>query len=65
MERDLNISLIAGILLANLPVFSWNSRRELLTGIFVIALITLILITWIKDKKPKKKSLTAATARLK
>lgn len=55
MERDLNISLIAGIFLANLPVWQWESRKELLAGIFVIALITLTLITWLKDKKKAKK----------
>ena len=65
MERDLNISLITGILLANLPVWQWESRIQFLTGIFAIALATLILIAWLKDKKPKKKSPTAATARLK
>lgn len=65
MERDLNISLITGILLANLPVWQWESRIQFLGGTLVLALVTMMLIAWLKDKKPKKKSPTAATARLK
>lgn len=64
MTRDLNLSLIVGALLANLPVWQWRTKIELLAGIFVITMITMMLLIWLKDKKLKKKSLTAATARL-
>ena len=65
MERDLNISLIAGIILTNLPVWQWESRMQFLGGTLVLTLVTMMLIAWLKDKRPKKKSPTAATARLK
>ena len=64
MERDLNISLITGILLANLPVWQWETKTQLLGGILVLALVTMMLITWAKEKKTKKKNPTAATVKV-
>lgn len=64
MARELNISLIIGIVAANLPIWQWDTKIELLTGIFTIAGLAMGMILWLEDKKPKKKNPTAATAKV-
>lgn len=61
MARELNVSLIIGIIAAVLPVWQWDSEIELLIGIFTIAGIVCGIILWLEDKKTKKKNPTAAT----
>ena len=64
MARELNISLIAGIIVAILPVWQWDSGIEFLIGVFTITGITFGIILWLEEKKPKKKNLTAATVKV-
>ena len=64
MARELNISLVIGIVLANLPVWQWDDKIELITGIFTIAGLAMGIILWLEDKRPKKKNPTAATAKV-
>ena len=64
MARELNISLIIGIVVAILPVWQWASRIELLIGAFTIAGIAFGIILWTEDKKTKKKNPTAATVKV-
>lgn len=64
MARELNISLIIGIVVAILPVWQWDSEIEFLTGVFVITGITFGIILWTEDKKTKKKNPTAATVKV-
>lgn len=64
MARELNISLIIGIVVAILPVWQWASRIELLISVFTIAGIAFGIILWTEDKKTKKKNLTAATVKV-
>ena len=55
MARELNISLIIGIIVAILPVCQWDSRIELLISAFTITGIAFGIILWLEDKKTKKK----------
>lgn len=64
MARELNVSLIIGIIAAVLPVWQWDSEIELLIGIFAIAGIVCGIILWLEDKKTKKKNPTAATVKV-
>lgn len=64
MARELNISLIIGIVVAILPVWQWNSEIELLISVFVITGIAFGIILWTEDKKTKKKNPTAATVKV-
>lgn len=64
MARELNISLIIGIVVAILPVWQWDSRIELLISVFVITGIAFGIILWTEDKKTKKKNPTAATVKV-
>ncbi len=64
MARELNISLIIGIVVAILPVWQWDSEIELLISVFVITGITFGIILWTEDKKTKKKNPTAATVKV-
>lgn len=64
MARELNISLIIGIVVAILPVWQWNSEIELLISVFVITGIAFGIILWTEDKKKKKKNPTAATVKV-
>ena len=64
MARELNISLIIGIIVAILPVWQWASRIELLISVFTIAGIAFGIILWMEDKKTKKKNPTAATVKV-
>ena len=64
MARELNISLIIGIIVAILPIWQWDSEIELLISVFVIAGITFGIILWMEDKKTKKKNPTAATVKV-
>lgn len=64
MTRELNISLIIGIVVAILPVWQWDSEIELLISVFVITGIAFGIILWTEDKKTKKKNPTAATVKV-
>lgn len=64
MVRELNISLIIGIIVAILPVWQWDSKIELLIGIFTITGIVCGIILWLEDRKTKKKNPTAATVKV-
>lgn len=64
MARELNISLIIGIVVAILPVWQWDSEIELLISVFVITGIAFGIILWTEDKKTKKKNPTAATVKV-
>ena len=64
MARELNISLIIGIIVAILPIWQWDSEIELLISVFVIAGIAFGIILWTEDKKKKKKNPTAATVKV-
>ena len=64
MARELNISLIIGIVVATLPVWQWDSGIELLISVFTITGITFGIILWTEDKKTKKKNPTAATVKV-
>lgn len=64
MARELNISLIIGIVVAILPVWQWASRIELLISVFTIAGIAFGIILRMEDKKTKKKNPTAATVKV-
>ena len=64
MARELNISLIIGIIVAILPIWQWDSEIELLISVFVIAGIAFGVILWTEDKKTKKKNPTAATVKV-
>lgn len=63
MARELNISLIIGIILAILPVWQWDSGIEFLIGVFTLTGITFGIILRLEEKKTKKKSPVAATTR--
>ena len=54
MARELNISLIIGIIVAILPVWQWDSGIEFLIGVFTLAGITFGIILWLEEKKTKK-----------
>lgn len=64
MARELNISLIIGIVVAILPVWQWDSEIEFLISVFVITGIAFGIILWTEDKKTKKKNPTAATVKV-
>lgn len=64
MARELNISLIIGIVVAILPVWQWDSEIELLISVFMITGIAFGIILWTEDKKTKKKNPTAATVKV-
>ena len=64
IARELNISLIIGIVVAILPVWQWDSEIELLISVFVITGIAFGIILWTEDKKTKKKNPTAATVKV-
>ena len=64
MARELNISLIIGIVVATLPVWQWDSGIEILISVFTIAGIAFGIILWLEDKKAKKKNPTAATVKV-
>ncbi len=64
MARELNISLIIGIVVATLPVWQWDSGIEILISVFTITGITFGIILWMEDKKTKKKNPTAATVKV-
>lgn len=64
MARELNISLIIGIIVAILPIWRWDSEIELLISVFVITGIAFGIILWTEDKKTKKKNPTAATVKV-
>ena len=64
MARELNISLIIGIVVAILPVWQWDSEIEILISVFTITGITFGIILWTEDKKTKKKNPTAATVKV-
>lgn len=64
MARELNISLIIGIVVAILPVWQWDSRIELLISVFTITGIAFGIILRTEDKKTKKKNPTAATVKV-
>ena len=69
MARELNISLIIGIIVAILPIWQWDSGIELLTSAFTITGIASGIILWLEDKKAKKKKAkkknpTAATVKV-
>ena len=64
MARELNISLVIGIIVANLPIWQWDTRAGFLVGTFTIAGLAMGIILWLEDKKPKKKNPTAATAKV-
>ena len=64
MARELNISLIIGIIAATLPIWQWDSGIELLISVFTITGIAFGIILWLEDKKTKKKNPTAATVKV-
>ena len=64
MARELNISLIIGIIVAILPIWQWDSGIEILISVFTITGITFGIILWTEDKKTKKKNPTAATVKV-
>ncbi|MGN8654539.1 hypothetical protein ACTNEQ_06845 [Blautia obeum] len=64
MARELNISLIIGIVVEILPIWQWDSGIELLISVFVITGIAFGIILWTEDKKTKKKNPTAATVKV-
>lgn len=64
MARELNVSLIIGIIVEILPIWRWDSGIELLISVFVITGIAFGIILWLEDKKTKKKNPTAATVKV-
>ena len=64
MARELNISLIIGIIVVILPIWQWDSGIELLISVFTITGIAFGIILWLEDKKTKKKNPTAATVKV-
>ena len=64
MARELNISLIIGIIVVILPIWQWDSGIEILISVFVITGIAFGIILWTEDKKTKKKNPTAATVKV-
>ena len=48
MVRELNISLITGIIVGNLPIWQWDTRTGCVIGIFTIAGIVCGIILWLE-----------------
>ena len=59
MERNIIISMITGYAVSLLPIWSWNSRTELLFGTIASSVIILLVLIWLQGTTEKiKKALT-------
>lgn len=64
MQKNLIISLVAGQIIALLPVWEWGNKLTFLTGSICITVVTLILLTWLEDKiRTIKRALTSANVK--
>jgi len=50
MVRELNISLITGIIVGNLPIWQWDTRTGCVIGIFTITGIVCGIILWLEEE---------------
>ena len=64
MQKNLIISLVAGQIIALLPVWEWGNKLTFLTGSICVTVVTLILLTWLEDKiRTIKRALTSANVK--
>ena len=48
MERNVIISLIAGYIASLLPVWTWDSKVELVTATMTLSIVWLLILIWIQ-----------------
>lgn len=64
MERNVIISLIGGYIASLLPVWTWDSKAELVTATLMFSIVSLIALIWIREKTEKiKEALASANVR--
>lgn len=64
MERNVIISLVAGYITSLLPVWTWDSRVELVTATIILSTAWLLILIWIQELTRRiKKALTLADVR--
>lgn len=64
MERNVIISLITGYITSLLPVWTWDSKVELVTATLMFSIVSLITLIWIHEKTEKiKEALAYANVR--
>lgn len=61
MQRNMTISLLAGYIIALLPIWSWDSRVELFIATIALSVICMIVLTSLQESI--KKALTSANVR--
>lgn len=53
MERNMIISLIAGYIVALLPIWNWDSRVELFIATIALGVICMIVMTSLQERIKK------------